>query len=385
MSGTNASFSVTATGAGLRYLWFLNSSLLLGSTGAVLVVSNVQPPNVGSYTVRITNNLSRGVESRAAVLEIGPVPSVRSRDKVEDITRSVGGTNLFAGTKSAEALTAVASATSPLPVSMGAISSQIFNNTDATTSQHENPPCGQIGGSSKWFGLLADQEGYFVADTYSTNTTIDTVMAVYKSTNLLSPLAFVTCDDNSAPDGVRSRVVFAAERNVDYLVAVDGVGGAKGGIQLNVALGRLPILTSTPFNQLAAHGGRVAFSVAWSNAVPAPGVTWLHNGAPALAGTHATLTLSNATLTLSNVQPANAGNYRVVLTNQFGAVSSETQIIRGLWEHDGNLHPDELVRVFVDVPDTADNRQFFVEFKDRLKTRFLQLDIWMTTYIIEVV
>ena len=79
------------------------------------------------------------------------------------------------------------------------------------------------------------------------------------------------------------------------------------------------------------------------------------------------------------------GQSLLEIRKQFGAVSSETQIIRGLWEHDGNIHPDELVRVFVDEPDTADNRQFFVEFKDRLKTRFQQLDIWMTTYIIEVV
>ncbi|HEY2952827.1 MAG TPA: immunoglobulin domain-containing protein, partial [Verrucomicrobiae bacterium] len=320
LAGTNVNFSVAATGAGLKYLWLLNGGPLLGATGAVLVVSNVQPPKVGGYTVRITNNVFRGVESRAAALEIGPVPTVRSRDKVEDIGRSGGGTNLIAGPKSAETVTATASATPPLPVSMGTINSQVFNNTDATTSQHETPPCGQIGGSSKWFGLLTDQDGYFVADTYSVNTTIDTVMAVYKSTNLLSPLAYVTCDDNSAPDHVRSRVVFAAERNVDYLVAVDGVDGARGGIQLNVALGRLPVLATTPFNQLVSRGGHFTFSVAWSNAVPEPGVLWLHDGAPLPAAT-------NAGLTLSNVQFADAGNYRVVLTNQFGAVSNAAGIL----------------------------------------------------------
>jgi hypothetical protein len=320
LAGTNVSFSVGATGTGLKYLWFLNGGPLLGSTGAVLVVSNVQPPKVGAYTVRITNNVSRGVESRAAVLEIGPVPAVRSRDKVEDISLSGGSTNLIAGPKSAQTVAATGSTTPPLPVSMGAINSQVFNNTDATTSQHENPPCGQIGGSSKWFGLLADQDGYFVADTYSVNTTIDTVMAVYKSTSPLSPLVFVTCDDNSAPDGIRSRVVFAAERNVDYLVAVDGVGGARGGIQLNVALGRLPVLASAPANQLVPRGGHHTFSVAWSNAVPEPGVLWLRNGAPLPAAT-------NASLTLSNLQPTQAGNYRVVLSNAFGAVSNGTGIL----------------------------------------------------------
>ena len=73
------------------------------------------------------------------------------------------------------------------------------------------------------------------------------------------------------------------------------------------------------------------------------------------------------------------------LESRFGAVSSESQVIHGIWRNEGQTYRDELVRVFVDVPDTADNRQFFIEFKERLKARFQQLDIWMTTYVIEVV
>ncbi len=69
---------------------------------------------------------------------------------------------------------------------------------------------------------------------------------------------------------------------------------------------------------------------------------------------------------------------------QFGAVSSETQVIRGIWEQQGQIYRDDLVRVFVDVPDVSESRQFFVDLKDRLKSRFQQLDIWMTTYPIEV-
>jgi hypothetical protein len=78
------------------------------------------------------------------------------------------------------------------------------------------------------------------------------------------------------------------------------------------------------------------------------------------------------------------GETLLELRLQFGAVSSETQIIRGLWEHQGQISRDELVRVFVDVPDVAESRQFFLEFKERLKARFRQIDVWMTTYPIEV-
>jgi hypothetical protein len=43
-----------------------------------------------------------------------------------------------------------------------------------------------------------------------------------------------------------------------------------------------------------------------------------------------------------------------------------------------------LIRVFVDVADDPEHRRFFLGFKDRLKERFQQIDIWMTTYPIEV-
>ena len=72
------------------------------------------------------------------------------------------------------------------------------------------------------------------------------------------------------------------------------------------------------------------------------------------------------------------------LEERFGAVSCETQTIRGHWRHEGRGYRDDLVRVFVDVPDEPESRQFFAEWKERLKARFQQLDIWMTTYLIEV-
>lgn len=73
------------------------------------------------------------------------------------------------------------------------------------------------------------------------------------------------------------------------------------------------------------------------------------------------------------------------LEQAFGAVSCETQRIVGLWQHSGELYRDNLARVFVDAEDTPQNRQFFVEFKERLKARFHQKDIWLTTYPVEVI
>lgn len=73
------------------------------------------------------------------------------------------------------------------------------------------------------------------------------------------------------------------------------------------------------------------------------------------------------------------------LEARFGAVSSETSVIKGHWSHQGMSYRDDLIRVFVDVPDTSESFEFFREFKETLKTRFQQIEIWVTTYPIQVV
>ncbi len=72
------------------------------------------------------------------------------------------------------------------------------------------------------------------------------------------------------------------------------------------------------------------------------------------------------------------------IKGQFGGVSGESQVIRGIGHQGGAEYRDSLNRLFVDTRDTPENRRFFVELKARLKARFDQLDIWLTLHPIEV-
>ena len=73
------------------------------------------------------------------------------------------------------------------------------------------------------------------------------------------------------------------------------------------------------------------------------------------------------------------------LRKQFGAASWQTQVVRGTWKQSGARYHDNLTRFFVDVPDEPRHRDFFVTFKGRLKTRFQQLDVWITSHPIDVI
>ena len=73
------------------------------------------------------------------------------------------------------------------------------------------------------------------------------------------------------------------------------------------------------------------------------------------------------------------------LREKFGAASWETQVLRGEWREGSNVYQDNLTRLFVDVADKPEHREFFKQFKERLKSRFDQLDVWITSHPIDLI
>jgi len=73
------------------------------------------------------------------------------------------------------------------------------------------------------------------------------------------------------------------------------------------------------------------------------------------------------------------------LRERFGGASWETQTVRGAWEYEGAVFRDNLTRFFVDVPDLPRHRAFFKAFKKKLKQRFNQMDVWITSHPVDVI
>ena len=69
------------------------------------------------------------------------------------------------------------------------------------------------------------------------------------------------------------------------------------------------------------------------------------------------------------------------IVDHFGAVSYETQKVEGHWRYGGVLYRDTLVRL---VPDTAGNRKWMKQFKERWKTRLEQLELWLVSHPIQI-
>lgn len=76
---------------------------------------------------------------------------------------------------------------------------------------------------------------------------------------------------------------------------------------------------------------------------------------------------------------------REELIARFDAVSTYPGTVAGIWVHQGTRYEDSLVRMVVDVEDTPENRQFFVDWKPILRARFQQLEIYFTATVVEVI
>src|SRR6185436_15904207 len=67
--GHSAMFSVSASGAGLRYQWRFSGNALAGATNSLLIVNNVTFANAGAYDV-VVYNAGGSVLSSSANLQV---------------------------------------------------------------------------------------------------------------------------------------------------------------------------------------------------------------------------------------------------------------------------------------------------------------------------
>jgi hypothetical protein len=74
--GSNVVFTVGANGSNLNYQWFRNNTAIQGQTNDSLVLTNVNLPNAGDYTCRITGSCGGTIISSIATLSLINVATI---------------------------------------------------------------------------------------------------------------------------------------------------------------------------------------------------------------------------------------------------------------------------------------------------------------------
>jgi hypothetical protein len=75
---------------------------------------------------------------------------------------------------------------------------------------------------------------------------------------------------------------------------------------------------------------------------------------------------------------------REELVAHFTGLQIQPHTILGLWVYEGSRFEEELRRFTIDVEDSPENQQFFVDFKHKLLERFEQIEIYIVSYPVDI-
>jgi hypothetical protein len=218
--------------------WFHNGAPIPGANGARHDIASVQPNDAGSYWLEYVagEQVSR---SPFADLTVN-VP--RRGNIVRELVLENKFADLFYAVQDNKPLPLFQPQSedssflpSSLSVAKGITGAQIFNTYGARKEMGEPDHCGLPGGASQWFAYEAPADGVLTITTEGSD--FDTILAVYTSTgSRFEDLTEIACDNNGGFDSQDSTVTFPALAGSVYYVAIDGVGGETGIVNLGYDL-----------------------------------------------------------------------------------------------------------------------------------------------------
>lgn len=347
--GATASFSAGVIGSGtLSYQWRKEGYAIAGATNLTCAITNVQLSDAGAFTFVASNSFGSAT-SRVARLTVTPYHPMPGILYFKDSTVfSPFDMALFNLGLHYDSFTDVASLNNALNIVTPSSALVII---DAVNNIHD---------FSALVGFLA-QGGRVLLQYWNLGPgSVESAFQVTDYTTLISPLPVYNWGGSPFFDGVTSPLLLYDLVFVDghtlqavgnaYAVAgfvssptvnqaavvvgntnrsivngflgeetslsVDGVRFAQNEIQfLLVPPAPQPVITFQPQDQALNMFGNANFAVVVSGS-GALRYQWFFNQTNALPSA------TNATLTVTNVQPADAGNYSVVVSNTFGSATS---------------------------------------------------------------
>jgi hypothetical protein len=345
--GWNAHFDVVADGPDLRYQWRRNGVAISGATNSHLVQSNLTTALAGTYTVLVLNSFGSVVSAAAPLMVTTGVAFDVQRDfstnKNPNFAWTYGvrdygapnyypfyatqiRTNLIAanGTRLQAFLsefstpaplvlhnaTAV-NATYPGPITYApgvvAIFPEFYPDTGYGTVRLTLPE-----GGPGIYQLVARVQSHIDGPNAS-----DCDFQVRVNHDLVWSQTIV----GPGTGGTTNVFSLNAGDTIDLSIQQGPYGSpTNSGLKLFATLSEQtngitgPAITNSPVDVTVREGGSATFSVS-ATGTPVLRYQWLRNGSALVQG-------SNATLTLPAVQAGDDGEYRVVVSNNAGAVTS---------------------------------------------------------------
>ena len=327
LAGSTVAVAAIADGMpSQKYQWLFQGLPLAGATHSLLVLTNAQLTQSGTYQLAVTNALGVGFSSNA-VLVVNAPPTITGQPT--NLTVRLGSLAVFA---------ASATGTSPLVYQWkfqgtnisgatnssltlanvqfnqaGKYSVQVSNSlgsvlsTDARLTVWGFPPVITVQPTNQVV-LLGKSASFYVA---ATGTGPLFYQWFFKATNILA-------------DATNASVTLATTQTAqagNYSVFITNTYGQTNSTNATLTFLSPPLIVAQPLGVNVKAGTTTTFKVAATGAAPLA-FQWYLNS------TNNPITRATSwSYTILNTQPANAGNYLVVISNLAGvAVSSNASL-----------------------------------------------------------
>lgn len=317
--GGTATFTVAATGSPApTYQWYKNNNAITGATAATYVVANAQAADAADYTV-VATNVAGTATSAKATLVVNLPPAITTQPAVlqsVNLGSSVSFTVVASGVPAPTYQWRKDGA--DIPSATGAsYTIAIVQATDA--GRYSVVATNRLGSATSNDAMLVvNVAPGFV--TQPAGQTVDQGASVTFSASATGiPAPAYQWLKNGAPitGATGNALTLSSVQSTDaadYTVVAANAAGAATSTKATLVVNYAPVILTPPTATTVAQGNGATFTVTAAG-VPTPTYQWLKNGNPVSGAT-------SATLTLATVQPADAGNYSVQVTNRLGSTTS---------------------------------------------------------------
>jgi hypothetical protein len=325
MLNSNATFYVVAIGAPiLKYQWYLNGAKINNANKSSFTVTNATLANGGTnnaYTVVVTNNISSVTSSPAYVLFS---PSITNQPANQTV--APGGTAVF-----------MVKATGDAPLFyqwqfqgtniLGQTNTtlNVINAHQASIGVYQVIVTNSFGSVTSAPAVLNLMPGILTQPTNVTaaaGTTVTFTVVAEGS----PPLSYQWQKNgtNVAANGNSSSytlgTVQASDAGAYNVVVTNAFGSITSTSATLTVSSQAPAITTQPAQAIVPTNSDATFTVTATGAPPLS-YQWRFNNSNLAAQTA-------SALVLHSVQLSNAGNYLVVVTNNFGAVTSSPALLK---------------------------------------------------------
>ncbi len=316
--GTNATFSVTATGSSpITYQWRKDGTPIAGATNASYTVSNAQSANGGAYDV-VLNNPVGSVTSQSATLTVFTAPAVTTDPSNQTVTAGNTATFQVAASGSAPLGYQWRKAGVNIPGATG--SSLVIANAQASDEALYSVVITNAAGSatSTSATLTVQNRPVILTPPASLSVKAGQPASMSVTASGTAPLTYQWRKAGANITGATSStfsIPAAAETDAgNYDVTVTNAAGSVTSIEAALSVRPSITITTQPVSGSVRQGDTYSLSVAVSGASPLT-YQWFKDGTPIPGATAETHMIFNAV-------PGDVGDYSVTVSNPSGTATS---------------------------------------------------------------